>query len=195
MSFLIRSSDKCETPKAGPAVNRRPRPSGRNNAGQPRMDTDRHRWGRVRSAVFQSGTRLPDSGPTQLEPIPRFVPQNLCPSVFICGFLLHGYGSAMVGLASYAKRLPAFPVAVAKVDLFGQVSPGETCLPILGNESSRPRSMSERGRLGRSNKRSLKGQEESRPGRPIGSCSARGRAHSGRELGRPGPGCVRIGPN
>jgi hypothetical protein len=38
-----------------------------------------------------AGSRSPDSAPKEGEANPEFSLQNLCPSAFICGSLLHGY--------------------------------------------------------------------------------------------------------
>src|ERR1017187_1073834 len=58
-----------------------------------------HRWTQMNTDknysephTFMAKTRSPDSDPKQREARPAFGPKNLCSSVFICGFLLHGYG-------------------------------------------------------------------------------------------------------
>src|ERR1035441_2051987 len=58
-----------------------------------------HRWIQMNTDkncsephTFMAKIRSPDSNPKQREARPAFGPKNLCSSVFICGFLLHGYG-------------------------------------------------------------------------------------------------------
>ena len=48
--------------------------------------------GNSKPRLSMAGFRSPDSGPKPGEAAPEFSPQNLCAFVFICGFLLHGYG-------------------------------------------------------------------------------------------------------
>jgi hypothetical protein len=43
-----------------------------------------------------AGSRSPDSDPMAGEAHPESSLQYLCPSVFICGSFLHGYGGALI---------------------------------------------------------------------------------------------------
>jgi hypothetical protein len=54
------------------------------------MDIDKHK-DRSKPRSFMAGSRSPDSAPKEGEANPESSLQNLCPSAFICGSLLHGY--------------------------------------------------------------------------------------------------------